>query len=215
MNPEQPPQYSIDYLNQIAPPPPKTGPSRAVAMILLGLGVAALIVICMVVFSSLKAGPTNDLQHLAAHLASLKTVTTTAQQTIQSSQLRSDNSNLAIVLSNASRDIEKPLTSEGLDAKNLDKSIVASESSDKLTATLENARLNAVYDETYAREITYELATINILMAKIYNETSNSVLKSYLSTTDKNLRLVQQQFTAFSAPSNDPTGQGTDYSSNE
>lgn len=190
-------QYPIDYLNQIAPAPQKTGPSRNVFMILAGLGVFAFIIISLVVFSNLSSGPTNDMQHLAARLATLKTVATTAQPIIKSSQLRSTNGSLSVTLTNASRDIVQPLASVGVDATKLDKTIVAQENGDKLSATLEDARLNAVYDGAYAREMSYQLGTTLSLMNKIYTSSPNKQIKEYLIATDKNFEPLKKQFDDF------------------
>lgn len=190
-------QYPIDYLNQIAPAPQKTGPNRKFFMVFVGLGVLAFIVVSLVIFSNLSTGPTNDMQRLAARLATLKTVATAAQPTIKSSQLRSTNGSLIVTLSNANRDIVAPLTKAGIDAKKLDKTIVASENGDKLTAKLEDARLNAVYDGAYSREMSYQLSTTLSLMNKIYNGASSQQVKDFLLATDKNFEPLKKQFDDF------------------
>lgn len=196
MNPEQP-QYPIDYLNQIAPAPQKTGPNRAVFMVLVGLGVLAFIIVSLAIFSSLSAGPTTDMQRLAARLTTLKTVVSAAQPNLKSSQLRSTNSSFAITLTNTNRDIIAPLASAGIDTAKLSKDIVAEESGDKITAKLEDARLNAVYDGAYAHEMSYQMAITISLMDKIYTSSPNQQIKDFLQTTDKNFEPIKKQFDDF------------------
>jgi hypothetical protein len=196
MNPQQT-QYPIDYLNQIAPAPQKTGPSRMTFMILVGLGVLAFIVTSLMIFSSLSAGPTTDMQRLAARLATLKTVTTAAQPNLKSSQLRSTNSSFGITLTNTNRDIVTPLASAGIDTAKLNPDILAAESGDKITAKLEDARLNAVYDGAYAHEMSYQMAITISLMDKIYTSSSNQQVKDFLQATDKNFEPIKKQFDEF------------------
>jgi hypothetical protein len=190
-------QYPIDYLNQIAPAPQKAGPSRKTFVIFAGLGVFAFIIVSLMIFSSLSAGPTNDMQHLAARLTTLKTIANAAQPTIKSSQLRSTNGGLIVTLSNANRDIVAPFAGAGVDTTKPDKTIVAAENGDKLTAKLEDARLNAVYDGAYAREMSYQLSSAISLMSKIYNGSSSQQVKNFLLATDKNFEPLKKQFDDF------------------
>lgn len=196
MNPEQH-QYPIDYLNQIAPAPQKAGPSPKAFMILVGLGVFAFVVVSLMIFSSLSAGPKTDMERLAARLTTLKTVATAAQPNIKSSQLRSTNSGFALSLSNTNRDIVAPLASAGINTAKPSKDILALESGDKITAKLEDARLNAVYDGAYAHEMSYQLAITISLMDKIYTGSHNQQVKDFLQATDKNFEPIKKQFDDF------------------
>ena len=165
--------------------------------ILAGLGAALVIVIGLALFGAKSAGPTTDMQTLAARLQTLQTIMERSRSTIKSSELRTINSNLSIILTNANRDIAVPLKNNNVDVKKLDKNIVTAENGTKLSAALENARLNAVYDETYAREINYQLATVLALMKKLYNETNSKSLKEYLNNTNTNITPLKKQLDSF------------------
>jgi uncharacterized protein YpmB len=195
-------QYSIDYLNQIAPAAKKPGMSNKLMIIIISLGVALVLIVGLMVFSSSSAGPTQDMETLAARLQTLQTISDSSQKTIKSSNLRSTNSTLTLFLTNANRDIVTPLAKNQVDVKKLSKTIVAAENGSKLTATLENARLNAVYDGTYAREMSYQLATVVALMKKIYTSSSSKSMKDFLNSTDSNLQPIKNQFDTFN-PVND------------
>lgn len=200
MNPDQNQnQYPIDYLNQIAPPAQKPGMDKKFLLI-IGGGILLVIIALIAVFalSSASAGPREKMQTLAARMNTLEKISKDSQRTLKSGSLRGTNSNLTIFLTNANRDIAEPLKTNGVDVKTLDKSIVAKEDGKTLTETLDEARLNVVYDRTYAREMTFELEGIATLMGDIYERTSSKSLKDFLLKTDENLQPIKQQFSEFS-----------------
>lgn len=195
--PQQPPQYSIDYLNQIAPQQKKSTPNKLV--VIIGILVILLFVVLAIAGLSHLGGPhlSTRLQTLDARLATLQKVADSAQPTIKSNQLRATNSNLSLYLAGANRDITTPLQNNGVDPKKLDKAILAQESGGKLTATLEDARLNAVYDRTYAREMSYQLTTTLLLMDDIDRSTKSKSLKDFIATTKANLTPIKEQLANF------------------
>ena len=196
MNPDQNP-YSIDYLNQIAPQPQRQRAKDKFFFFIIGGGLLVAVIVFLFTISS-GGGPKEDMQTLAARLATLQTVASDTQKNLKSSDLRSTNSNLTIFLANANRDIAEPLQANNIDVKKLDASIVAKESGDTLTQTFEDARLNAVLDRTYAREMTYQLQTVSVLIRDIYESTSSKTFKEYLEKIDADLQPLIKQFSNFS-----------------
>lgn len=203
MPPQQTPdpqQYPVDYLNQISSQPQKPGLSGNKFFLLLGGALVGVIVIAIALFAlSSGSGPKEKMQILAARLQTLQTVASDAQKTIKSGQLRTTNSNLTIFLTNTNRDIAEPLAGVGVDVNKLDEKIIAQESGEELIADLEDARLNAVYDRTYAREMSYQLDTVSVLIREIYNSTNNAAFKTFLENTDANLQPLREQFSEFNA----------------
>jgi hypothetical protein len=202
MNPDSnqtPGTYSIDYLNQIAPQQKKPGLSNKLFLMIAGGGLVLAIIVGIIVLTSSGSGPTEKMQTLAARLLTLQTISDKAQKNIKSSQLRSTNSTLTIFLTNANHDIIDPLAKNNVDIKKLDKKIVALENGTDLTKKLEDARLNAVYDRTYAREMGYQLDTVAALMKDIYTSSGSKSLKEFLVTTDNNLQPLKKQFYEFNA----------------
>lgn len=204
-NPQQPsqapqaPQAPIDYLNQIAPAPKKPGiNTRSLVIVVGGIGlVLALVAGFMMFVNSSSQGPKTSTVVLAARMQVLQTVADKSQKNIKSSTLRGVNSNLIIFLSNANRDIAGPLTTSGLDVAKLDKNVIAKEKADPITADLEDARLNAIFDDTYAREMSYKLTTISLLMEEIYASSTSKSMKDFLLKTDANLQPIKQQLDEF------------------
>lgn len=198
MNPDQNP-YPIDYLNQIAPEAPKQGINNKLFFILIGGGLLIAIIVGILALTSGSSGPTQKMQTLAARMVTLQSISSDAQKNIKSNQLRTTNSTLGLFLTNANRDIAEPLLKNGVDVKKIDKSIQARENGDKLTAKLENARLNATFDRTYASEMSYQLETTAALMKQIYTSTGSKLLKEFLEKTDDNLQPIKKQLAEFNA----------------
>jgi type II secretory pathway pseudopilin PulG len=188
----------IDYLNQISAKPQKKillgGMKQRIILGAAGLIVALILI--AIIGALLRPNLTPDEQ-LAAKLQATNSIALSAQSAIQSSQLRAFNSNLTINLTNAIRDIHQPLLNNGIDSTKLDSSIVKSEAGTDITARLEDARLNGVYDATYAREIAYQLELITSSMQQIYKTTSSKSLKAFLSTAYTNFTPIQKQFEDF------------------
>lgn len=150
MNPEQN-QYPVDYLNQIAPQVQKPVMNKKGVFVLIG-AVIFLLIIAVFAITSSGNGPVEKMQTLAARLKTLHTIATSSQKNIKSGALRSANSNLSIYLANTNRDIVAPLSKNGVNTKSINSSIEKKEKGEALTKTLEDARLNAIFDRTYARE---------------------------------------------------------------
>lgn len=198
MNPDQNP-YPIDYLNQIAPQAPKQGINNKLFFLLIGGGLLIAIIVGVLALTSGNNGPTQKIQTLAARLTTLQSIAGDAQKNIKSGQLRTTNSTLNIFLTNANRDIIEPLSKNGVDIKKIDKSIQAKENGEKLKAELEDARLNATFDRTYAREMSFQLETVAALMKDIYQNSNSKSLKEFLEATDTNLQPIKKQLADFNA----------------
>lgn len=197
-NDNQLPPTPIDYLNQIAPKAtPKISPFRGKPIIAYGL-IAIIVLIILISIGNLFNG-VNPSEQLAARLIATQSVATDADSKIKSEQLLNFNSNLNIYLINTIRDIAPILAKDNIDTEKLSSSVTSAESTTQLMATLEDARLNAEYDRTYAREMSYKLDTILTLMRQIYENTGNSDLKTFLENSYKNLVPTQKQFADFNA----------------
>lgn len=166
---------------------------------LIGGGLLVAIIVGVLALTSGSSGPTQKMQTLSARMATLQTISSDSQKNIKSGALRSTNSTLNIFLTNANRDIAEPLSKNGVDVKKIDKSIQTKENGEALKAELEDARLNAIFDRVYAREMSYQLETIAALMKEIYTSTGSKSLKEFLENTDSNLQPIKQQLADFNA----------------
>jgi len=205
MNPTQPQPTPtpppLTYLDQIAPQAPKKQVFKPGLrlVIIIAIALVVLVSILSIVVTSISTGQRRPMQQLAARLESTATVVDGAQKSLKSSQLRSLNSNLDIYLTDTNREIGAPLLAAGVNTAKISDSIKEKESSTELASRLEDARLNAIYDRTYAREMTYLLDTILTLMKQIYSSTSNEELKAFLTAAYTNLQPTQKSFSEFDA----------------
>jgi hypothetical protein len=199
MNPQQPLPH--DYLDQIAPQTIKRPFLFSKGRKIIFIGIIALIVVIVlaVIASAVGASRTEPWERLTAKLSSTAEVAKSSEGKIKNSQLRSINSNLQISLTNTQRDLVAPSQSIGINARKISPSILASESSVAMLARLEDARLNAKYDSTYAREMSYQLSNLLTLLRQTYSASSNDLNKKFLMDTYNNFEPVQISLSEFSA----------------
>lgn len=164
-----------------------------------GLALVVVLFIAVVVFGSISNGgasPTK-LQTLYVRLDTLGKISSEAKKQIKSNSLRATNASLIIFLTDANHDIVAPLTKSGVNVKKIDKSIAKKFGGDQLKLTLEDARLLATYDVVYAREMNYELETLQLLMKEIYDSTKSKSMKEFITSTDDSLVTIRKQLTEF------------------
>jgi hypothetical protein len=212
MNPQQNPQNpqpgqgtSLDYLNQIAPTAAKKslpfigGPLKPIHYIFAGLIILLVVVLIISIAANAGGGNKRKLEQLAGRLNTTATIVEGAESRLKSTILRTLNSNLKLSLANTNRDITAPLARIGINTTKLPANVVREEAATDVTDRLEDARLNAVYDSTYAREMAYQLDTILTLMKDAYSSSNNEQVKSFLTTAYNNLEPTQEAFAEFNA----------------
>lgn len=194
MQPETTPQLSADYLDQIAPPEkPDRGFSKKQMLIFAGLGAALLIAIALMVFTSLLQN-NRPTEMLAARFITIQKVVDDSTDKLKNSQLRALNSDLKLYLVDVMREAEEVFTPVDVSLKEINPKVTEQENPDDLLARLEDERLNARYDRSYAREIASLIETTLIQMKDVQNKTSNKPLQEFLQKTYNNLQPIQEQF---------------------
>lgn len=194
-------QLSSDYLNQIAAPAPVKKLNPLFLWGLIG-GLLVLAIVAVVAIGAMSGTGTSSssLTAVASKLENLKKVSESAQKNIQSGELRSLNSSLTLVLTNANRDMAEPLKAKDIklkDEKKKESVVRITKEFEELDTRLEDARLNAVYDRTYAREMTFALKTLHSDMSVLYKNTRSNSLKEVLDTTDTNIAPLLDEFESF------------------
>jgi hypothetical protein len=197
MYPNTPEPLPSDYLDQIAT---QSSKSQSLKNPLVIAAVVAVVLILVVsVLGILASGRSKDTDTLAARLVNTKTIVDDATSKIKDSQLKAINSTFNLYLTNTIRDITPILEAEGTKITKLDAKVLSLESTSTLEQTLEDARLNAIFDRVYAREMAFRLDTTLTLMKKIYSQTSKNSLKTYLSEAYENLEPIQAQYDGFNS----------------
>lgn len=203
MQPDEQIQHPIDYLDSISTVPRKPAGGMS-NKLFFGVILGALLVFVFVgALILLNAGPSSqeNLSRLSVRLENLQKISDDAGKKAVSSTLRATNINLALALTNANRDLAEILTANGIDPKKISSTIKDEEKTDELTEKLEDARLNAIFDRTYAREMSYQLETLLVLIKQLETSTQDSAEKEFLMTLRTNLEPLQKQFSEFTAAS--------------
>lgn len=208
--PQQPqPQLSpnpvpIDYLDQISAPQQKPGMSNKLFFGVIIGGVIIVILALLLMLSSTSGGKSISTERLGLRLQNLQTISKDSQKSIKDSQLRALNSRLTTQLTDINRDIVTPLKAADIDLKKADKKTLSQETKrlETLTTKLEDARLNAMFDRSYAREMSYEMENAAILMKSLYSSSKSKSLRTFLSESYDDFSGLQKEFARYSASSN-------------
>lgn len=192
------PQYSADYLDQIAPEQThSTLFSGSYTWIIIGLAVVFMFAVGLIVaFSGNRNGDTAETAYI--RLTNLIAVTNHYRPFLKSSKLSSTNSNFKIFMTGAQRDLIDPLAKNGVLTNKLDKEKKAREKAHISTveAKLEDARLNAVLDRIYAREMAYQCE----LLLQMYKRMTKNISPDIANNAKKtipNLEPLQKALADF------------------
>lgn len=199
MNPQQP--LPPNYLDEIAPQTPKHSfiLNKTRLFILIGIIAVIIVIILSMTVSAITSSKKAPWERLAARVTATSEIAESSEGKIKNSQLRSINSTIKISLTNTQRDLTAPLLTANVEVKKISPSILAAESSTKMAARLEDARLNAKYDSTYAREMNYQLSNLLTLLSQLYASSSNESNKAFLKTTYDNFEPMQESLSLFTA----------------
>jgi hypothetical protein len=185
-----------DYLDQISNDSGKKSNIITSKPILVGI-IAIVVLMLIIGISSMFSGGAKPSERLAAKLTITSETVDAATSNIKASKLRALNSDLKLYLTNTIRDIEPILLKNNVKISKLDAKVLATESNAELLLRLEDARLNVIYDRTYAREISYQLDTILTLMRQTKKNASSDSLKTFLDGAITNLEPIQQDFSDY------------------
>lgn len=198
LQPVMPQQYSADYLDQIAPP--KSGPtlfSGNFTWIIVGLAVLFMFAVGILVLNN---GGNNTVTAQTAYMRidSLILITNNYRRYLKSSSLSSTNSNYKIFLTGALHDLVDPLAKNGVATNKLDKDLKTKEkaSATEITSKLEDARLNAILDRSYAREMAYQ-SNLLLEMYKKMLKNKGPGIADNAKKTISNLEPLQKAFADF------------------
>lgn len=195
-------QTPLDYLNQISTTPQKSSfmglGLNIKTVLLLGGILVALTLILVVVVNTAGGSTKQSWQKLSARLDATSSIVDKASPQIKNSQLRSINSELKLYLSNTRRDLDVRLAALSVEKSKIATSVKSAESLDVVSKRLEDGRLNARYDATYSREMSYQLSTILTLYRQLLSS-SDGANRSFLQTSYDNLAPIQQSIEDFSA----------------
>lgn len=183
----------IDYLNQIATPPPAEGFDKKTKIIIAILSFIGLITLIAIFVFSQDSMPSASPSQVASRVNKLLTISKKYNNKFRSTSLQTTNSSLVAVLTTADASMSEALQATGINYKEKQKDILALDPSEKLEKKLDEALLNAQLDITYAHEMNVQITDTINMMKKVYKSTKSKKMREWLVKTAGDLENIQKQ----------------------
>ena len=183
----------IDYLNQIATPPPAEGFDKKTKIIIAILSFIGLITLIAIFVFSQGSTPNANPSQVAARVNKLLTISKKYNNKFRSTSLQTTNSSLVAVLTTANASMSEALQATGINYKETQKDILALDPSEKLEKKLDEALLNTQLDITYAHEMNVQITDTINMMKKVYKSTKSKKMREWLVKTAGDLENIQKQ----------------------
>ena len=183
----------IDYLNQIATPPPAEGFDKKTKIIIAILSFIGLITLIAIFVFSQDSTPNANPSQVAARVNKLLTISKKYNNKFRSTSLQTTNSSLVAVLTTADASMGEALQATGINYKEKQKDIFALDPSEKLEKKLDEALLNTQLDITYAHEMNVQITDTINMMKKVYKSTKSKKMREWLVKTAGDLENIQKQ----------------------
>lgn len=193
------PEYSIDYLNQIAPKEQKAV-NRFAVLGLIGAGILSAIFAVIIIASSSGPSANDQLIPISERIATLQVVTSTEQTHLSEDQISQANASLSSALASMDSNLQaimkerKIKDSPGSASAKAEKIYAAS-----LTKTLEDSYQRGTLDRTYTSQMTYELTVLKTKVTKLKKSTGSKELLSFCNTSLDNINLILKAYSSFDA----------------
>lgn len=190
------PAFAVDYLDQIAPPPPRPSfLSGGFGKILIAMAVLFLVAVSIIVaFSGQKK--TADIEQLVTRLDNFQKIVQATKNKLKSQKLRAINANFQTWVDSSDRAGQDLLNKAGVLKNQMDKKMVADEktTSDGLTSKFTDAALNANLDQVYATEMSYQSKLMIVLFSKMSKTSQAKAIRDYAKQAGNDLAPIQKQF---------------------
>ena len=183
----------IDYLNQIATPPPAEGFDKKTKIIIAILSFIGLITLIAIFVFSQDSTPSASPSQVASRVNKLLTISKKYNNKFRSTSLQTTNSSLVAVLTTANTSMSEALQATGINYKEKQKDILALDPSEKLEKKLDEALLNTQLDITYAHEMNVQITDTINMMKKVYKSTKSKKMREWLVKTAGDLENIQKQ----------------------
>ena len=183
----------IDYLNQIATPPPAEGFDKKTKIIIAILSFIGLITLIAIFVFSQDSMPNTNPSQVASRVNKLLTISKKYNNKFRSTSLQTTNSSLVAVLTTADASMGEALQAAGINYKEKQKDILALDPSEKLEKKLDEALLNAQLDITYTHEMNVQITDTINMMKKVYKSTKSKKMREWLVKTAGDLENIQKQ----------------------
>ncbi len=191
------------YLDQIAAQPTATTLKPWQLWSFIGGVLLLLIIVVVMLMNAGGSSQATQLTHFVYRVNALKVAANDNEKNIKNSHLVASNAQMQSILAGISQESNVILANNGVKKlPEVPKGALITTEFDKLSSKLDDARLNAVFDRTYAREIAYQLATLRAEIVALYTRSNSESTKAFLKTSDTNLEPLEKQFANFNDTQN-------------
>lgn len=194
--PTAPQPFDPNYLDSIAPPPPKPALfSGSFGKIFFAMIFLFVIAVSIIVAAS-GQDKTADLQHLSVRLDNTQKVAKEQQKNFRSNNLKNLNSDFTAWLAGNFGESETLLQEGGVKKTQYDKKMVAEEKelADELKLKFEEARLNAKLNQTYANSMASQTEEITAMLNSMSKRSQSAKIREYAKRASENLKPIQERF---------------------
>lgn len=181
-------EYSIDYLNRIAPKEQKAVNKFAVIGLIGGVLIAVVFAFILMT-SSGAPSPNAQLAAVSGRVATLQSVVTEQQTHLGITQLSEANASLGSSLGTMNTDVTAMMKERKIKT---DSAVASKEASykTKLAKTLDDAYQKGTLDRTYTTQMTYELTVLRSKIANLKKSTTSKSIKEFCDTSTSNVDLI-------------------------
>ena len=197
----QPDQYSVDYLNQIAPREQKTV-NRFAVFGLIG-GVLMALVAAIVIMAN-AGGPdfSSQAKSIQSRITTLQTVADAEQPNLKENAISEANSALSSALTSMNADLTALMKTKGIKASSKSSATITKSEkayADALQKKLDDSYQRGTLDRTYTTQMTYELTLLRSKLLKLKNTANSKSVTAFCNTAVTNIETVLKAYSNFSA----------------
>jgi hypothetical protein len=194
-------QYSVDYLNQIAPKQQKTVNRFAI----FGLsGAVIMAVVAVVIIMANAGGPDFSAQakSLQARINTLQTVADSQQSHLKENVISEANSSLSSALTSTSTDLTTIMKAKGLKTSSGSSATISKTEkayAASLQKKLDDAYQRGTLDRTYTTQMTYELTLLRSKLTRLKHTANSKSITAFCDTATTNIDAIIKTYNNFSA----------------
>ncbi len=191
------PQYSTDYLNQIAVKEAPKAPNKLAIIALIGGVLLAALFAILLVNGSKAPDTTSQLVAIRARVGSLKTAGEAQKKRLAENSINATNATLVSTLTT----METSLGEQLPEKTETTKEITTKEKTyaDELVKTLDNAYQRGTLDRNYTMQMNYELTILRGMLVKLQQNSTKDTTKTFCATSITNIDSILKQYSEFSA----------------
>lgn len=194
-NPFEPASQSIDYLNQIATPTPPQGMNKRTKLILVIGGVIAVLSLFLIAMSSMNKDVSSETAiKLAGKLSMLESLATKYNPKLKSSDIQEANTSFKSLLVTSTRSYNDALRSYEINVKKQGRTIKSLAKNKELDDKLEDAHLNSRLDRVYAKEMTFQIQEVLLMMKQLQRTVRTKEMKEFIDKTTADLNNIKSIF---------------------